>query len=253
MNASAPLAGLGVVLTRPRAQADALARLLEARGARVIVFPSLDIVPVEASEESLAALRGASLALFVSANAVEHGLEAARRTGPWPASVAVGAVGEATATALRNSGFAHVISPKVRFDSEALLACPELQAVAGQNIIVFRGVGGRERIRSTLESRGARVSYVECYRRVRPPTDPAPLHAALSRGEVQAVHAMSAESVENFLALAGPGAALSAVALVVPHEAIARHPLAARFARAVVAAGGPEGVAAALAGLRSAA
>ncbi len=194
MSATAPLAGLGVVLTRPRAQAEALARLLEERGARVIVFPALDIVPAPVSAESLAALPGAHLAIFVSANAVEHGLAAARRAGPWPAPLAVAAVGEATATALRNSGFARVISPQERFDSEALLDCPELQAVAGQNIIVFRGVGGREHLRSTLESRGARVSYVECYRRVRPPTDPVPLQAALSRGAPPPVHALRAES-----------------------------------------------------------
>ena len=49
MSAAGPLAGLGVVLTRPRAQCRDIADELEARGARVIVFPALDIVRVELS------------------------------------------------------------------------------------------------------------------------------------------------------------------------------------------------------------
>ena len=84
-----PLAGLGVVLTRPRAQCENIAAALESRGARVVIFPALDIVPVElsaASREALASLPAASLAIFVSANAAEHGVAAARRAGPWPAT-----------------------------------------------------------------------------------------------------------------------------------------------------------------------
>ena len=47
MTPPGPLAGTGVVLTRPRAQSLALARPLEAAGARVIHCPSLEIVAVE--------------------------------------------------------------------------------------------------------------------------------------------------------------------------------------------------------------
>jgi uroporphyrinogen-III synthase len=250
-----PLAGLGVVLTRPRAQCEALAARLEASGARVFVFPALDIVPVELSAQSraaLATLPQASLALFVSANAAEHGVAAARKAGPWPASVAVAGVGEATAAQLRSAGFERVISPAAGFDSESLLACPELRAVKGARVLVFRGVGGREHLRTVLEERGATVAYVECYRRSRPASDPAPLLAALSRGEIDAVHAMSAETVDNFLALAGPAAPWSRVALVVPHPAIARHAAAAAFGRTVVSGPGAAGLVEALNHLRKA-
>lgn len=253
MSSPAPLAGLGVVLTRPRSQSLALAAHLEAEGARVLCCPSLDIVPVvpeRASAQALAALPGARLAIFVSANAVLHGLEAARRQGPWPASVAVAAVGEATAGALREAGFGRVIAPVGRADSEALVALPELQGVRGAPIIIFRGVGGREHLRTILESRGARVAYVECYRRVRPDTDPAETRSALERGEIHAVHAMSAESAENFGQIVGPGVPLDGVALVVPHEAVAACEVRARFGAVVVAGPGPRGLAEALVTLR---
>ena len=241
MTAARPLAGLGVVLTRPRAQCEAIAAALEAAGARVIVFPALDIVPIAPSDESraaLASLPAASLAIFVSANAAEHGVALARAAGAWPAAVAVAGVGAATAAALREAGFARVIAPAIGFDSESLLACPELDDVKGKRILVFRGVGGREHMRTTLEARGAAVAYVECYRRERPASDPAGLLAALGHGEVDAVHAMSAETVDNFLALTGPAARWSQVALVVPHPAIARQPAAAAFGRAVVSGQG---------------
>lgn len=253
MNPAGPLAGLGIVLTRPRSQSLALAGALEAEGARVLCCPSLEIVPVApegASAVALASLPAAKLAIFVSANAVAHGLAAARRLGPWPASVAVAAVGEATAGALRAAGIPEVIAPSGRADSEALLALPRLQAVGGTPIIIFRGVGGREHLRSVLESRGARVAYVECYRRERPATDPAEARSAIERGEIHAVHAMSAESVENFGEIVGPSVPLAAVALVVPHEAIGRSASCARFGRVVVAGPGPRGLVDALVNLR---
>src|SRR5205085_343425 len=162
------------------------------------------------------------------------------------------AVGEATAEALRNSGFPRVISPHERHDSEALLQEPRLRAVRGENIIVFRGEGGREQLRKELEARGARVSYAQCYRRVKPHLDPAGLLASWDRGEVHAVNALSAETLENFVSLLGSGAErrLATVALVAPHEAITSHPMARCFDRAVVAGHGVEGLVRALEQLR---
>ncbi len=249
------LDGLGVVITRPSAAAGPLAAALELEGARVFLFPALSIEEIAlspASEAALASLPAAALAIFVSANAAERGLAVARQYLPWPCAVAVAAIGEATAQALRNAGVGSVISPTERHDSEALLELPRLQAVRGENIIVFRGEGGRERLKEALEERGASVSYVECYRRVRPATDPAPLLAAAERGEVHAVGVLSAETLENFVAMLGPpGARLTAAAtLVVPHAAVATHPDARRFGRTAVAGPGTAGVIEALTSIR---
>jgi len=67
------LEGLGIVITRPREPAEALARALEREGARAIVFPALaieEVKPSASTEEALAGLGHASLAILVSA----HGL-----------------------------------------------------------------------------------------------------------------------------------------------------------------------------------
>jgi uroporphyrinogen-III synthase len=87
---------------------------------------------------------------------------------------------------------------------------------------------------------------------VRPRSDPANLLAAWDRGEVHAVSALSGETLENFVALLGPegGGRLASAALVVPHEAIAAHRDAARFARVVVSGHGTAGLARALEQIR---
>jgi uroporphyrinogen-III synthase len=249
------LDGLGVVITRPRHAAEALAGPLAREGAQAFIFPTLAIealTPAPALEAMLADLARFDMAVFVSANAVEKGLECARRHGPWPERLRVAAIGEATAEALRNSGVQPVISPPERHDSEGLLGRAELQVVKGQNIIVFRGEGGRERLKEVLEARGARVEYAECYRRVRPRTDPQPVADAIARGQVQAVSALSAETLENFIDMIGPQAAagLASMALVVPHVAIASSPAARRFGRVVVAGHGAEALIDALSEIR---
>ena len=252
------LCGIGIVITRPRAAGEALAAELAREGATPFVFPALAIEALPASpalDAALAQLAHAALAIFVSAHAVEMGLAAATsRHGAWPRRAAVAAVGEATARALRNSGFARVISPRDRHDSDALAALPELQAgrIRGENVVIFRGEGGRERLKQILEERGARVTYVESYRRVRPGGDVRALLAAWDRGEIHAVSALSGETLENLVAMLGDEGArrLSGAALVVPHEAVAAHRDARRFARVIVAAPGAEGLADALAQLK---
>ena len=249
------LQGLGVVITRPREPAEVLAAALEREGALTFVFPTLeieDVAPSAGADAALAALPGAALAIFVSAHAVQKGLPAVRARGPWPADVPVAAVGEATAEALRNSGFARVISPPERHDSDGLLALAPLQRVQGKQVVIFRGQGGRERLKEVLEQRGARVSYLESYRRVRPHADPGALVAAWSRGEVQAVNALSGETLENFVAMVGEagGRYLAATTLVVPHEAIAAHRDARRFGRVLVTGHGAEALTETLSQLR---
>jgi uroporphyrinogen-III synthase len=96
------------------------------------------------------------------------------------------------------------------------------------------------------------VTYAECYRRSRPDTDPAPLLAAWSRGEVQVVGVLSGETLENFVEMIGPEgrSRLAGTALVVTHEAIARHADAKRFGRILVSRPGAAALAAAMTQIR---
>ncbi|MGH8705035.1 MAG: uroporphyrinogen-III synthase [Burkholderiales bacterium] len=224
-----PLAGRRIVVTRPRAQAAGLAALIRDAGGEPLVFPALEIRdladpgPILALAERLEEF---DLAIFVSPNAARKALDlvrARRGARPWPARLRVAAVGRGTRGELERAGFAGVIAPQAQADSEALLALPELAAVAGMGVVIFRGEGGRELLGDALAARGARVAYAECYRRARPETDGAPLLAAWARGAVDAVTVSSAQGLANLVAMLGtPGRQrLQETPLFVPHARVA--------------------------------
>jgi uroporphyrinogen-III synthase len=235
-----PLAGKAVLIVRPRHQAGGLAERTRAAGGEAVVFPSLEIEPVAPdarSAQALSQLGQFDLAVFISANAVQQAMPWVREAGGWPPPLTAAAVGQATAAALRAQGVARVLVPDAGADSEALLALPELQDMRGRRVLVFRGVGGRELLADTLRSRGAQVSYVECYRRVRPEIDPAPLAQRLASGQLHATLAASAEALANLLELVKAPALLD-LPLIVSHANVARAARGMGFRRVVVASGG---------------
>src|SRR5436305_724679 len=83
-----------------------------------------------------AALSSYDIAVFVSANAAEYGVPDPAR---WPPSLRVFAPGPGTAQALASVGLAHARIPITTFDSEGLLALPELRDVNGKRVLIFRG------------------------------------------------------------------------------------------------------------------
>lgn len=247
-----PLAGKGVVVTRPAHQAQRLVRLIEAAGGRALLFPAIEIRDVEDSGPLNAVidrLEEFDLAIFVSPNAAHKAMEriAARRT--LPAGLLVAAIGGGSRRALARHGVKDVIIPERGFDSEALLAHPGFREVAGRRVLILRGVGGRELLGQELAARGAHVEYAECYRRVRPELDVAPLLAAWRRGELHAVTASSSEGLRNFHEMIGEEGRerLRATPLFVTHPRIAEAARRIGLHSVRVTAPGDEGVAAALA------
>ncbi len=166
-----PLAGLRIVVTRPRDQAATLAGKIVAAGGEAILFPLLEIAPIAdpgALDALVARLPEFDLAIFISPNAVRYGLRAIRATRDLPPSLKIAAVGQGSAATLRDEGVLKVIAPQERSDSEALLALPELQNLQGWRVAIFRGEDGRELLGEILKARGARVEYAACYRRSKP-------------------------------------------------------------------------------------
>jgi len=191
-----------------------------------VVFPTLEIAPVALSEEANAVLRGLDgyqLAVFVSRNAVACGVPLVAAAGGWPPQIRVAAVGPGTARALHERGVDKVLVSLAGADSDALAALPELCDVAGWQVVIFRGVGGRETLAQRLESRGAQIRYVECYRRTAAPDEPEPLRARLRAGGIDALTATSSEGLTSLLHSAGTELApvLLALPLFVIHANIA--------------------------------
>lgn len=232
---AAPLADVGVLVTRPREQADAFAAELKQLGATPWLLPALAILPTgdtEALKRTMQAAGACTLAIFVSPTAVTFGLAALRRHHPdWPQDrTTIAAVGMGTARALHQAGIGNVLVPETGADSEHLLALPRLQAVAHENILILRGEGGRTTLAETLVARGAHLLHAECYRRGMPqPADLAPQLAAtrtaLHAGSIHAITVFSSETLDNLFHLLGPdaAAALRATPLFAAHARIAEH------------------------------
>lgn len=218
-----PLAGIGVVVTRPARQAGAFAQKLAALGATPIAWPSIVILPPDDPAPLArvhASLDRYDLAFFISANAAEYG---APPVGRWPAGLRAYAPGPGTAEALAGVGVADARIPQTSFDSDGLLALPELSDVRGKRVIVFRGSGGREQLAQTLVHRGATVESVDCYRRTAPAGDARGLVDLLREGRAHALTLTSSEGADNLMRAVGDEGRtlLASIPAFVPHPRIA--------------------------------
>lgn len=224
---SAPaLAGRRIVVTRPAGQTAHIEALLRAAGGEPILFPALEILDAEDLRPALALIEGLDefdLAIFISANAVNRALDLVRARREWPAGLRVATVGRGSERELAHRGFANVIAPQRRFDSEGLLDLAEFKELQGKRVVIFRGESGRELLGDTLRARGATVEYAQCYRRGRPHADPAPLLALCARQELDAFTVTSSEGVANLHAMLGAAGrqCLLNTPLFAPHERIA--------------------------------
>ncbi len=252
------LAGKTIVVTRPRAQAAALARMIAAEGGETFLFPLLEINPpgagdLAALDAALERIDGYSMAAFVSPNAVEYSVPRLLAQRPWPAGLLPLAVGQGTANALADHGVTGTVVPRMCFDSEALLALPELAAerVAGCAVAIFRGDGGRELLSETLRRRGARVDCVTCYTRTAPTGDMTPLLSRAREHALDALTVSSSEALRHFAARLGAEdqetrEAFAALPMFVPHERIAATAAALGFRRVIRTAPADAGIIAGL-------
>ena len=214
------LAGVGVLVTRPRHQAADLAAAIEQRGGMAICFPSIDIVPRDPAAVGADAdrLPRPDIAIFVSSNAVAHGLDFALHAR-------IAAIGPATAAAIEAAGRRVDIRSATGFDSEHLLAKADLADMSGKTVRIIRGQDGRELLADTLRRRGARVDYLAVYESRMPQYTAADIDALVERwqaGDIDVVTVMSVASLANLVALLPPAgtALLARTLLVTPAERV---------------------------------
>lgn len=251
-----PLAGLGILVTRPAHQAEHLAELIRDAGGTPILFPVMAIVdlpdvrPLHALIDRLEAF---DLAIFISPNAVAKAMNLIRARRALPPGLQFAAVGKGSRKALAQFGVEDVLVPAQRFDSEGLLALPALRQMAGRRVVIFRGDGGRELLGDELRRRGAEVEYAECYRREKPRADNAQLLHLWARDELHAITVTSVESLHNLYDLVGKLGQqwMKTTPLFVPHARIAEVARGMGLSRVTVTAAGDEGLLAGLVAWRT--
>ena len=203
---SPDLLGERVLITRPVDQAGPLVRAVIAAGAEAVVAPAISILPVDPPtpemEAALAAVAsgGGDWLLFTSANAVEAVIP--RLDPAMRATLRIGAIGTATAAALRQRGV--VPTMQARMSSAAGLA-EEIAGlgIVGATVVVPQGNLARPELADRLRELGANVMPVVVYRTEVATKPDRRLQDQLAQQPVSAVTLTSPSAVAGLHALLG--------------------------------------------------
>ncbi|WP_394497172.1 uroporphyrinogen-III synthase [Shewanella sp. ENK2] len=186
-----------VLLTRPEGRNQAMIEQLNAKGVDYIVTPLLAVAPTQ-HPFSHQQLSDADAIIFISTNAVKYAAE--MLNNHFPASRYY-AVGKATAAALAELGVFAETAPEESQDSEGLLSLTSLSDIAQQQVVIIRGVGGRETIAEQLSLRQASVSYWEVYQRVTPQLDSQYICNYWASAQIDTIVVTSGEVLDNLIKL----------------------------------------------------
>ena len=192
-------------MTRPEHQAGNLCNLIEQRNGVAVRFPVLEIVPTDELNSVKWTLDHLDFdwVVFISRNAVNFALQANNGKITRNEGVRFAAIGQSTAKALKNAGIKVDLTPKLGFNSEALLMEQEFQQVNGFTFLIVRGQRGRGYLADKLRERGAKVEYLEVYKRILPEVDIEPIIARLNCHGVNVITATSGEALINLVDLLG--------------------------------------------------
>ncbi len=181
-----------VLITRPGADAAALAAALAARGHETSIEPLLAVVPRRGAGIDLA---GVQALAFTSANGARVFAElCAERRLP------VFAVGDSTAEAARAAGFTRVDSAGGDVETLAALLAERLDPAAG---VLFHGAAGQVAgdLQGRLEAAGFTVRRAVLYDAVPADALSRPTRAKLVGGQIDAILFFSPRTAETFVRL----------------------------------------------------
>ncbi len=191
-----------ILVTRPRAQAAELCDKLLAQGATPIVFPTIEIAPLDdytALDRAIRQLAQYQWIIFTSVNSVKAFWDRLNVVGAGlMPTLRVAAIGPATAGALQAHDVTVTLVPD-EYVAEAIIE--SISAVQGQRILLPRAAIAREALAVELRKRGAIVDEIAAYRTLPAPPNPNSL-IELQRG-VDVITFTSSSTVRNFLALVG--------------------------------------------------
>ena len=200
--------GRRALVTRPRAEAAALAEALATRDIEAIIEPLLGI---HYRDEPAPDLAGVQAVLCTSANGVRALARLSSERG-----ITLFAVGEATAARARDAGFAQVESACGNVEDLARLAGRRLRPDAGR-LLHVAGSDIAGDLAGMLREKGFAVDRVVLYEARPVPGLSAPTNAALQSGLVDFALFFSPRTAAVFTRLAeqaGVGAAIRGVTAV---------------------------------------
>lgn len=200
-----PLFGKGIVITRPEEQAEPLASLLQAQGARTILFPTIKIVPaddVTKLDHAVDDIEKYQWIAFTSGNGVRFFFDRllVRRDIRDLKGISICAIGPATAEQIAGRGIRVNVVPK-EFISESVVKAFEKFDMKGKRVLLPRAEKARDVIPEGLARMGAEVDVVTAYKTINSGRSRAEIESFLDQGAVDVITFTSPSTVENFVAI----------------------------------------------------
>ena len=159
--------------TRPYERAQPLSDAMQAVGFTVLELPLLELSALPFTQDLAQLydqLDNTQVIVVVSPTAVEIGFAYLKQAG-WQlhqlAHITWIAVGQATATCLKNYGVTQLHIPEVE-TSEGMLSLPVLANLELQKIAFWRGEGGRQFMMQQLQQQGVSILNFVLYQRACP-------------------------------------------------------------------------------------
>jgi uroporphyrinogen-III synthase len=196
------LTGRVVLVTRPREQSDTLVRELEERGARPIVAPTIELVPVR-SAALTRAMRGLAGGRFVWVTLTSRQTVdvLSSRIAPEEVRARVAAIGEGTASAFRSwTGREPDLVPPAFTTAALARTFPRGEG----RVLCARADIAPAGLEDALAAKGWSAERVDAYRTRMPTRLPIEAREALASGEVDAITFTSASTVRGFVSAIGP-------------------------------------------------
>lgn len=161
---------MNVLITRPDERGQQLVEMLAEQGIFAIHQP---LFRLEAGQELpllpavLGRLNPNDYVFAVSKHAITYAHKALTEVGfHWRSDLHYFAVGQTSANYFA-SHIEQAVHYPIKFEnSEGLLELPEMQDLAGKNIVILRANTGRDYFPEQATERGANIQCLECYQRI---------------------------------------------------------------------------------------
>jgi uroporphyrinogen III methyltransferase/synthase len=201
-----PLAGLRILVTRPRHQASVLAEMLQQRGAELVIASVIRVERITVEADRLRALLAErwDWVLFTSANGVTSFRDHLLNAGcDWRtiAGAKLGAIGPGTAAALRDSGLHVDFVPSSAIAESLAEELPDVTSAT--RVLLPRAQEARDALPEIVRRRGGSVEVLPVYRTVPDEQGLGLLRAALSDEDVDVVTFSSSSAVRSLVDAVG--------------------------------------------------
>ena len=201
-----PLFGKRVLVTRALEQAGDFTKILEARGADPIAFPTIKTTTPSSWKELDRAIKRLSSydwAIFTSVNGVKYFFDRLYKLGydiRELKGVKICAIGPMTAKAITNLGIKVDLMPK-EFKAEGVLEAFGKRKIQGKKFLLARAAVAREILPDEIKRLGGKIDVAPAYRTVKPTKAAKELRELFAEGGVDIVTFTSSSTVTNFVSM----------------------------------------------------